>query len=166
MDLVNHLFVTPQFLILGRVNTGGKRLTSFLQSLRKPFLPLEDLTMMRLDRDERILASRGFLRSQEILFAHEFIDLAGDEHLKSLASMDDGDFGTVSFNLNEPRGCEVIGRCKSEALNPMLSDGFFVIGKPEFRGLEQRREREFEQLRKLSYGILNRAYVHCFFEYK
>jgi hypothetical protein len=166
MDLVTHFFLTPRFLVKGRVRTGESRLSTFLNSFTRPFLGVEDVTLLDVARPERTSVKTLELRVEDVVLAHEFLDLAGDQHQRALARMQEESREVHTFYLREPTGCELFGRVRGDVLATALQGGFCVVTDAEIRGLEEAVGAEFEKIRKLPYAILNTAYVHCHFRYE
>ncbi len=158
--------MTTQYLAKGRIPTGESRLTTFLQGYQRPFLSVEDITLYSLEKDQKIIASRGHIRREDLVLAHEFVDIGGDHFQKALADNTGSDSVVASVVLRQPSGWEILGKVKPEFLEQPQSDGFSVMMQPEFRGIEDRGVREFESLKGLPYLILNRAHVHCLFRYE
>jgi len=166
MELVNHLFLTPRFLVKGRVATGDQRLSTFLGSYRRAFLTVEDVTLVAIHSPEKTRTGRIELRASDVVLAHEFLDLQRDEHRRTLATQDQAARDTFSLYLREPMGCELLGRVREDALASAQQSEFCVVTQVEVRGLEHASGSEFEKIRKLSYAILNRSFIHCHFKYE
>jgi hypothetical protein len=164
--IVNHVFLTARFLIKGRVLTGEQRLTSFLRSYRRAFLSIEDITMFDLERSDQIVAARGQLRVEDILLAHEFLDVAGDMHSRALVERESQAYRMASIYFRAPTTFEVVGRVREEFLGGALQETFFVVQEPNLRGLQERTERDFLQLKRMPYTIVNGGQVHCIFNYE
>jgi len=163
MEIVTHLILTTRFLVKGRVNTGDRRLTTFLRSYTRPFLPMEDVTLLGLQENQRTLVRSGQLRVEDIVLAHEFLDLSGDEYQRTLAGTEESELKMVDIYLREPRGCELLGMVHPSVVESHEERGFFVVTQPELRGLKHAGQREFEQLQSLSYVTVQRAQIHCLF---
>jgi len=168
MDLaiVNHLFLTQRFLVKGNVRTGELRLSSFLNSVRRPLLDVDNITMIDLERGDRIVARRATVRLADVLLAHEFLDLAGDPLRKRLAQPESSEFRMVSVYFRAPSRLELLGRVRHDVFEPVQGDDFFVVMEPLVRGFDEKLAADAEQLKSLTYAIVNRSQIHCYFEYE
>lgn len=166
LPIVNHLFVTARFVVKGSVRTGDLRLSSFLNAVRRPWLQVENVTFSDLASGEKVSAHRAMVRLADVLFAHEFLDLAGDPIRKQLAQAESPDFRMVSSWFRAPARFEMVGRVRREALDPSSSDEFFVVLEPLLRGGADESARELEALKNLPYAIVQRAQLHAWFEYE
>src|SRR5262249_11263177 len=159
--------VTQRFLVKGNVRTGDLRLSSFLNSVRRPWLTIENATLVDFERPDRVAARQLTLRLADVLFSHEYLDLSGDPLRKSLVQPEQ-DFRTFSLYFRAPCRLEMLGKIRREALESGQGDDFFVALDPQLRGLDEGDETELPPevtgLKSLSYAILNRAQVHCFFQ--
>src|SRR5262249_39502809 len=147
VSIVNHLFVTQRFLLKGNVRTGDLRLSSFLNSLRRPWLTLENATLVEFDRPDRVAAKQFSLRLSDVLFAHEYLDLAGDPLRKSLAPSEQ-DFRTFLLHFRAPCRLEMLGKIRREALESGKGDEFLVSLDPQLRGLAEAEDGNQPPARK------------------
>jgi hypothetical protein len=166
VSIVNHLFLTQRFLIKGNVRTGDLRLSSFLNSVRRPWLAVENATLVDLRHPDRVLAKQATIRLADVIFAHEFLDLSGDPLRKKLAQPEQNDFRMLSLFFRAPCRLELLGRIRHDALDAGQGDDFFVVMEPLLRGFEDKDAAEVQALKNLSYAIVNRAQVDCFFQYE
>lgn len=166
LSIVNHLFVTARFVVKGTARTGDLRLSSFLNAARRPWLPIDHVTFSDLVTGEKIAARRAMLRLADVLFAHEFLDLAGDPVRKKLAQGQAPDFRMVSSYFRPPSRLEMVGRVRRESLDPAGSDDFFVVVEPLLRGIDEAQKGELEALKNLPYAIVQRSQLHGYFEYE
>jgi len=168
--IVNHLFLTQRFLVKGNVRTSELRLSSFLNSVRRPWLAVEDATILEFDRPDRVTTKQYALRLSDVVLAHEYLDLSGDPLRKSLAQSERDDFRSFSIHFRAPCRLEMVGRIRREALESGQGDEFFVALDPLLRGFEEKEDEqlpaEVKSLKSLNYAILNRAQVHAFFPYE
>jgi hypothetical protein len=166
VPIVNHLFLTPRFFVKGIVKTGELRLSSFLNSARRPLLQIEGVTFVDFELGDRIVARRATLRLADVLLAYEFLDLAGDPLRKRLSQPEEQEFRMVSAYFRAPSRLEVLGRIRRDAFDATPGDDFFVVMEPLLRGFADKSVAELEMLKSLPYAIVNRAQLHCFFEYE
>ncbi len=166
LSIVNHLFLTPRFLVKGNVRTGDLRLSAFLNSVRRPMLSVESVTFVEFEKGDRIVARSAALRLADLLLAYEVIDLSGDPLRKRLAQPDPSEFRMVSAYFRAPSPLEIVGRVRRDLLDAPPGDDFFVMMEPILRGLAEKISSDFEALKNLPYAIVNRAQLHCLFEYE
>ncbi|MSR45777.1 MAG: hypothetical protein EXS13_01700 [Planctomycetes bacterium] len=166
LSLVNHLFVTPRFVVKGTVRSGALRLSSFLNAARRPWLTIDEVTFTDLESGEKISARRATLRLADVLFAHEFLDLGGDPVRRKLAQSETPDFRMVSAWFRAPARLEIVGRARREALDPAATDDFFVLLEPLLRGIVPSQAAALEPCKNLSYAIVQRSQLHGYFEYE
>ena len=164
--IVNHLFLTARFFVKGTVRTGDLRLSSFLNSVRRPLLQIDSVTFVDFDLGDRIVARRASLRLSDVLLAFEFLDLAGDPLRKRLSQPEEQEFKMVSAYFRSPSKIEVLGRVRRNELDATPGEDFFVLREPLLRGLGEKATPELESLKNLPYAIVNRSQLHCFFEYE
>ena len=165
MAIVNHFFLTPKYLIKGRVPTGGQRLTDMLRNYQRPFVLVEDITLFDLNSGTQVLADRGQLRVDDILLAHEFLDVSRDDYMRSLSDQDEPTYTMACIEFRAPSTLELVGKVRQDVMEGLGSGRFFVVQDPNMRGLGKRPEPDFERLRKLSYVIVQWSQVHCVLEY-
>jgi hypothetical protein len=166
VPIVNHVFLTPRFFVKGTVRTGELRLSSFLNSARRPLLQVDSVTFVDFELGDRIVARRATLRLADVLLAYEFLDLAGDPLRKKLSQPEQQDYRMVSAYFRPPSRLEVLGRVRQELLEATPGDDFFVVMEPLLRGFPDQPVAELDMLKNLPYAIVNRAQLHCFFEYE
>ena len=164
--IVNHLFLTSRFLVKGRVATGGKRLTDLLEMYRRDFLAIDDITLFDVEHGDQVISGRGHLRMEDVLLAHEFLDVSSDDHLRSMFEKEDHEYVMASMYFRPPGSVEVVGRVRRSILQATRPNEFFVVQSPNVKGLNDRSEPDFLRLQQLSYAIVNRSQVHCLFEYE
>ncbi len=166
LSIVNHLFVTPRFVVKGTVRSGELRLSSYLNAQRRPWLTIDHVTFSDFSGREKVTARRAQLRLADVLFAHEFLDLAGDPVRKKLAQTEARDYRMVSHGFRAPSRLELVGRVRRDLLDPASNDDFFVAMEPLLRGFEGSDAAELEPIKNLSYAIVARSQLHAFFEYE
>jgi hypothetical protein len=170
VSIVNHLFLTQRFLVKGNVRTGELRLSSFLNAQRRSWVAIENATIVDLEREDRVVAKQLSLRRDDVVFAHEYLDLSGDPLRKSLAQQEQDDYRMFSLYFRAPCRFEMLGKVRRDVLESGQGDEFFVVMDPLLRGFAERdpeqHAAEVKGLKSLSYAILNRAQVHCFFQYE
>lgn len=166
LSIVNHLFLTQRFLVKGNVRTGELRLSSFLNAVRRPLLALDNVTLIDLEKGDRIAARRMSLRLADVLLAHEFLDLAGDLQRRALAKPESVEHRMVSLYFRAPSRLELLGRVRREVLDATPGEEFFVVMEPLLRGFDEKADGDLVPIKNLPYAIVNRAQIHCFFEYE
>jgi hypothetical protein len=161
---VEDLFLTDVFLIKGRLPNKSKRLTNMLEDHARAFLHVQDATMVSLRGSEVIRTPSVMVNMNELILAHELVEVAGDEIFKRLAQNQKQTRvrafynGIVQFELAgavEPGAYETTGT---------TSRRFFIMQKPVLRGINL-EEPELAILKKLDYAIVRKdrmSYVYDF----
>ncbi len=164
VTIVADLFVTDTFLIKGRVEGKYARLSKVLDDARRLFVPVREATLVDLQSRERVITPRVHVRLDEIVLAHELVDVGGDLFQASLAK-DRESVRIRAFHAGRSN-LEVSGRVRPNAYEP--TDGarrFFVMEAPEIRGVRLEGDKDLEILQGLPYVIVNRetlSYVYDF----
>jgi hypothetical protein len=166
LEYVKDLFLTESFLVKGYVNTGGQRLTTFLNNLRARFLEVHDATLIGVARGDRIVTARAMICVDEILLANELIESAGDQMMKQLADPDK-DRALVNLYFSGRLPIEVTGKMPAKAYNrkDLGAQDFLVVTEPSIDGLGASKAREFSVLKRASYVIINRLRLAYVFDY-
>ncbi|MCB9883671.1 MAG: hypothetical protein H6834_17920 [Planctomycetes bacterium] len=162
--IVEDMFLTENFLIKGTVEGKFKRLSSFLDQYRKNFLPIRDATLIDLATRQRVETPLVFVRVNEIILAHEYLDVKGDWYLAQLAAGQKlvplRAFHSGRINL------ELSGLARPQAYEIVTgSHHFFIIEAPKVVGLNTEGDPDLEQIAKLPYLIVNKhvlAYIYDF----
>ena len=168
MTIVSDLLLTDAFLIKGQVENKYTRLSQLLDEYRKYFVKVRDATLIDLNSRDRINTPLLHVNVDEILLAHELIETAGDPHAAQMAAEDIPMQRVRAFytgNLN----VEIAGQVRpgSYEADDRSTRRFFVIHKPEVRGMKLEGDRDLELLNNLSYAIMNKtrlSYVYDFNE--
>ncbi|MBK8976056.1 MAG: hypothetical protein IPM29_09025 [Planctomycetes bacterium] len=163
--VVEDLFLTDAFLIKGRLVGKYHRLGKVLEDLERTFLSIEDATLVSLRSREVVRTPRVQVNVSEVLLAHELIDLAGDEAMRSLAI----DAKTVRVRAFYRGGIQVelAGRIAPGAYEPSRgpSRRWFVLADPTIRGLDFEGNDDLHVLTNLGYAIVQKtklSYVYDF----
>jgi hypothetical protein len=166
VEYVKDLFLTESFIVKGHVQTGGRRLTNFLNSLRQPFVEVHEATMIGVAQGDRIVTARAMIAVDEILLANELVEAAGDEGQKQLADLD-GERAQVNVYLGGRLPIEVSGRMLKRAyVRTDLGDqNFLVVTEPRMEGLPASQGREMALLKRLPYVAINRRRIAYVFDY-
>jgi hypothetical protein len=167
MTIVSDLLLTDAFLIKGQVENKYTRLSQLLDEYRKYFIKVRDATLIDLNSRDRISTPLLHVNVDEILLAHELIETAGDPHAARLA--DEGSVERVRAFYTGNLNVEIAGQVRpgSYEVDDRASRRFFVMQKPEVRGMKLEGDRDLELLKGLSYAILNKtrlSYVYDFNE--
>lgn len=166
MEYVKDLFLTESFLVKGHVKTGGKRLTNFLNSVSTPFIEVNDATLIGLAHGDRIVTARAMVARNEILFAHELLESAGDDSQRQLADKD-SDRAVVNVYIGGRMPIEVSGKMLRKAYQrkDLGTLEFLVMTEPVIEGLPTKRGREIALLKRLPYVAVNRSRIAYVFDY-
>jgi len=166
LTIVSDLFLTDSFLIKGQVETKYTRLSQLLDDYRKYFIKIRDATLVDLNTRERIHTPLLHMNVDEILLAHEFLDEAGDPY-KALLAEGAPLLHRVRLFYTGNLNVEIAGEIRpgSYEADDRTSRRFFVIRKPQVRGLRVDGDNDLGLLTDLPYLILNKtrlSYVYDF----
>lgn len=152
------------FFIKGHANTGGQRLSTFLNNTRKRFLEMDEVTSIKLDGGERMLIPWMLVRMDDIILAHE-IEEAGDEGLKVLAERDRDNIA-VTTHFNGNTSIQLSGKVRKRVINsePLRNHDFIVVVEPKLQGLPVNAAPEYAVLENMSYVIVNRNRIAFIFQ--
>jgi hypothetical protein len=161
--IVEDLFLTAAFLIKGRLANKYHRLTKMLEDSDRTFLQIEEATMVSLRGGEVIRTPSVLVNRDEIIFAHELVDTAGDYVQKQLATREKLQrirafySGTVQLELS--------GKIRPKAYEPTdAGKWYFIMREPSIRGLSLEHD-ELRVLKSLPYVIVRKkklAYIYDF----
>ena len=162
---VEDVFVTDSFLIKGRIENKSRRLRDILETNERTFLTITDATMVSLRGTEVIRTPRVKVNVDEVLFAHELLDTAGDTELKRL-STDDKSVRIRAFYSGNAN-LELAGMVERGAYEATAGGGrnYFVMQQPNLRGVNVKGNKELNVLDGLTYAIVRKdrmAYVYDF----
>ena len=166
LTIVSDLILTDAFLIKGQVDNKYTRLSQLLDEYRKFFVRVRDATLIDLSSRDRIQTPLVHVNVDEIILAHELIETAGDPYAARLAHDGVRHQRVRVFytgNLNVEIAGEVRPGCYEA--DDRSTRRFFVMQKPEVRGMKLEGDRDLELLSGLSYVILNKtrlSYVYDF----
>ncbi len=164
--IVEDLFLTDNFLVKGRMRNKYQRLTKVLEDASEGFLHVLDASMISLQGNRVIRTPSVQVNVEELVLAHELVDIAGDNILRTLAAGDHKPnhiralySGVVKFELS--------GRIEARAYQPAHNNGrrFFIMEEPVLRGLDLDSTPELAVLKRLSYVIVRKsklAYIYDF----
>jgi hypothetical protein len=156
MMYLKDMVFTEAFLLKGHINTGTQRLSSYLNSLPKRFLEIDEATVTDHLRGARFTSARMLLRVEEIILAHELSE-AGDENLKLLAAQERDEI-TITARFSGANQLAVSGRASRRALEHDApgQHEFIVLVEPRFEGLTRLAQDAFKDL---PYVIANRSRI-------
>ena len=162
---VEDVFVTDCFLIKGRLTNKFQRLTRMLEDYERSYLSIEDAVLASLRGPEVIRTPRVLVNQREIVFAHELVDVAGDDGQRRLASNDKS--VRIRGFYNGAVQLELSGNVEPGAYEPKRGSrrNYFIMTEPSVRGLNFEENPELNILRKLSYAIVRKdklAYIYDF----
>jgi hypothetical protein len=163
---VEDLFLTESFLIKGRMARKYHRLTKMLEDNERSFLGVEDATMVSLRGNEVIRTPSVLIHRKEIIFAHELVEIAGDNSLKKMAHNDKS--VRIRAFYNGAVQVELAGKVEPfayETLPNSTARRFFVMLEPVLRGINLEGNPELRCLKGLPYAIVQKeklAYVYDF----
>jgi len=165
LTIVSDLLLTDGFLIKGNVENKYARLSQVLDEHRKYFLRVRDATLVDLKTCERIQTPLVHVNLDEILLAHEFLDEAGDEAAKKLAT--NRELHRVRAFYTGRLNIELAGYLRPGAYeaDDHLARRFFILRDPDVRGFDDHGDDDLKALNDLPYAILNKlrlSYVYDF----
>ncbi len=163
MEIVKDLILTDCFLIKCLIDTGGMRLSDYLDNLNRSFVPMRNVTMIDLDKGASLSSHESFVRIDEIVVAHELLDVCGDRNMRNL--VDEGAFSRpVALHHAGGFGLEITGRMRPEAFEGIDREKhFFVVRDVEIVGPDPSINEEFKLISSLSYAIVNRQQIGYIF---
>ncbi|HEB53701.1 MAG TPA: hypothetical protein ENI87_10655 [bacterium] len=161
---VEDVFLTDVFLIKGRLANKTRRLSNVLEDYERRYLKVQDATLVSLRTDEVIQTPVVMVSVDELILAHELVDVAGDDGLRRLADNDKSHKIRAFYNGSVQ--FEVGGRIEPGAYesNALTKRSYFIMAEPVVRGLDLNRP-ELALLKNLPYAILKKdrmAYVYDF----
>lgn len=166
LTLTTDLLLTDAFLIKGTVENKYARLQQVLDEHRRYFLKVRDATLIDLKTRERIQTPLLHVNLDEILVAHELLDEAGDNYMRTLQKQQVAPHRVRVFytgNLNIEIGGYI--RPNSYETDDHSTRRFFVLRKPKVRGFQDHGDPDLKLLADLSYLILNKprlSYIYDF----
>jgi hypothetical protein len=168
LTIVSDLLLTDAFLIKGQVDNKYTRLSQLLDEYRKYFIRVRDATLIDLQSRDRIHTPLLHVNLDEVLLAHELIETAGDPYAAKLAN-DGVKYQRVRAFYTGNLNVEIAGQVRpgSYEADDRSTRRFFVMQKPEVRGMKLEGDRDLELLGGLSYAILNKtrlSYIYDFNE--
>ena len=167
LTIVSDLLLTDAFLIKGQVENKYARLSQMLDEYRRYFLKVRDATLIDLGTRDRIETPLVHVNVDEILIAHEFLDSTTDPMIAKLAADQEQATRRVRLfytgNLNVELAGEV--RPGSYEVDDRSTRRFFVMTKPEVRGMDLSGDRDLETLGKLDYAILNQTRLSYIYDF-
>ena len=163
--IVEDLFLTDTFLIKGRIAKKYQRLSRMLEEVERAFIPIEDATMVSLVGDEVIRTPKVLVAMREIVFAHELVEVAGDEAQRGLAEATK-DVQIRAF-YNGGVQIELSGLVEAGAYEPQHAAGrsWFIMQKPRLRGLDLDGRAELSILKRLDYAIVRKARLSYIYDF-
>jgi len=164
-SLVEDVFVTDCFLIKGRLSNKFQRLARMLEDHERAYLAIDDAVLASLRGPEIIRTPRVLVNQRELVFAHELIDVAGDDAQRRLAANDKS--VRIRGFYNGAVQLELSGNVEPGAYEPRRGNrrNYFIMTNPVVRGIDFDENPELDLLRKLSYAIVRKdrlAYIYDF----
>lgn len=165
MTIVSDLLLTDSFLIKGNVENKYTRLSQILDENRKYFLRVRDATLVDLKSCERIQTPLLQVNMDEILLAHEFLDEAGDHHMKAITP--EAELHRIRVFYTGMLNIELAGYTRPGAYeaDDHLSRRYFVMQKPQLRGFKDHNDQDLKLLNGLGYAILNKVRLSYIYDF-
>jgi len=163
--IVEDLFLTESFLIKGRLAHKHQRLTKVLEDTERTFLTIEDATMISLRGKEVIQTPSVMVNREEVIFAHELVDIASDSRMRQLAEQQPRT--KIRAFYSGAVQLELSGMVSPRSYEPTQGAGrwYFIMQDVRLRGLDVAGNEHLQSLRSLSYAIVRKskiAYVYDF----
>ncbi len=166
MEYVKDVLVTDRYMVKCLINTGERRLTDFLSLFKRDFIPVNNVTMIDLRNGTTFSSHRAMVRKEDIVVAHELLDLASDASLRNLQSQEVWTHQVDMYHTGMT-DLEISGLVRPGSLD--RSDGgvgFFVIRDARMQGVNVSLNPELKILASLPYLIVNRKQIslvmtHC-----
>ena len=164
MELVKDILLTDSFMVKCYVETGGMRLSDYLDNLSRAFISVRNVTMIDVREGTAVSTHEALIRKEEIIIAHELLDVSGDRSMKNL--VDAGAFSQlVDLHHKGRLAVEITGRMRPEAHEGWdKKKNFFVVLDARLQGLEPAVNAEFKILESLPYAIINRRQISYIFK--
>ena len=119
--MVEDLFLTDAFLIKGRLAGKYHRLRKVLEDAGRTFLTIEDATMIALRGHDIVRTPSVLVNTRELIFAHELVDMAGDDAQRALARNAKTTRVRAFYNGNVQ--LEIAGKIEPGAYEPSRTSG-------------------------------------------
>ncbi len=163
MEFIKDILLTEQFMVKCFIETGRIRLSDYLDSLKRDFIPVNNVTMIDVQEGEIISSNEALIRRDEIILAHELLDVSGDANMKGM--VDEAAFSRlVDLYHTGSLGLEISGMIRPEAYEGIeVHKNFFVMRDPKIAGLNLKVSPEFKLISSLSYVIINRKQIGYIF---
>ncbi len=154
--IVEDLFVTGSFLLKGKLERKGQRLSRILEIHREPFLSVKNAVKTDFETGETLSLPQVFLNIKHLVFAHEFLDLSGDTGWKGISK--ERDLVRVVANTSGDFSFSITGLIPPAVLSlPLAEKRFIVMEDSEVKPLTPMPGSVNTRLfSKLSYIILRR----------
>jgi|WetSurMetagenome_2_1015567.scaffolds.fasta_scaffold735030_2 hypothetical protein len=163
MRYLKDLLFTDTYLIKGHINTGGQRLSTFLNTARKRFLEMEEATLIKHSGGETAQAGKILISIGGILLAYE-MEVTGDEGMRLLGDRVRDEMAiTAHFSGDIP--LELSGKVRKRAIDAdvLRNHDFVVVLQPVLRGFTAKPAPEYSILENLPYVIANRKRIAYIF---
>jgi hypothetical protein len=167
LTIVSDLLLTDAFLIKGQVENKYARLSQMLDEYRRYFIKVRDATLIDLGTRDRIQTPLVHVNLDEILMAHEFLDSTVDPNLAKLAKEKSLSYNRVRVFYTGNLNVEVAGlvRPGSYEADDRSTRRFFVMTKPEVRGMNLDGDRDLETLKRMDYVVLNKTRLSYLYDF-
>jgi hypothetical protein len=163
MRYLKDLLFTDTYLIKGHINTGGQRLSTFLNNTRKCFLEMEEATLIKHIGGKSVQAGHILISIDDILLAHE-MEITGDEGMRQLGDRARDEMAiTAHFSGDIP--LQLSGKVRKRAMDADMprDHDFLVFLQPVLQGLTAKLAPEFSILENPAYVIANRKRISYIF---
>jgi hypothetical protein len=163
VEYIKDILLTEHFLVKCFIDTGSLRLSDYLDSLTRTFVPLRNVIMIDVEQGETVSSHEAQIRRDEIIVAHELLDVTGDSDLRNM--MNQATFSeSVDLYHTGALGLEISGKMRPEANEGMCGEKlFFVMLDVGIRGLDLSISPDLKRLTSMPYAIVNRKQIGYIF---
>ncbi len=167
LTIVSDLLLTDAFLIKGQIENKYARISQMLDEYRRYFIKVRDATLIDLGSRDRIQTPLVHVNLDEILLAHEFLDSTTDVNLARLAREKSASYNRVRVFYTGNLNVEIAGEVRpgSYEADDRSTRRFFVMTRPEVRGMNLEGDRDLELLGKLDYAVLNKTRLSYIYDF-
>lgn len=148
----NHLLATPDAIVRGLVSPCVGRLTDHLRTCGRHFLVVEGGETTSFLAPARTLSRQVLVALSEVVWAHEYAALQGDEHQRRHYVPEDE--VACRIELVRPTGLALEGYVTRTWL--AQPSRFGVVREPRAVGLTPLAERHAAEIKTLGYVVVNR----------
>ncbi len=149
----NHLLATRSAIVRGFVTPLVGRLSDHLRTWNRPFITVENAEIQDLVDGETRTAAVTLVQLESLIWAHEFVALAGDDHLRRQYEPEDE--AAVRLVLREPAGLSIEGITTASSLAHMSR--FLALQRLRGTAAAPEAQKHADAMAGLSYILVKRG---------